>query len=157
MDRALDLVSDGELKPDDMAVLWFLCTSMGNWTGECVRRYETIAESCNVSRTTAVRAIARLKSFGLIGIRERFYKKSKGKTATAYRLGALPPKAKPAARIGSRMNQGSVHRCTTMVSRLSRIPTGDQHSEKYREQGSPRASGAPAEPSSDAEWSELKA
>ena len=38
MDRALDLVSEGELKPGDMAVLWFICTSMDNQKGECVRR-----------------------------------------------------------------------------------------------------------------------
>ena len=118
MDVALNFVKGGELKPGDLVVLWLICTKMDNRTGECTRRYEAIAGDCGISRATAVRAIARLKAAGLLEIRERYYKQSRGKTATAFRLSAVN------ANVCSPVNRGSVQACTTMESRLSRIPDG---------------------------------
>ena len=60
MDAALRLVAAGDLQPQDMAVLWYIASSLDRQTGEAIRRYQTIADGCGMSRATAVRAMARL-------------------------------------------------------------------------------------------------
>jgi DNA-binding transcriptional MocR family regulator len=120
MDRALRLVAGGDLKPQDMAVLWCLASAIDRQTGECVRRYGTIAEACGVSRATIVRAIARLKAADVIEIRERYFGTRRGKVATAFRLGGLSQ-----AQASSQLNRGSVHQCTgNSPSRVFHIPDG---------------------------------
>ncbi len=93
MDQALKLLAAGDLNAGDMAILWAICSSMDRQTGECTLRYKTIADKCHVSRTTAVRAVSRLKKTGLLIARERFYKKTGGKIATAFMLGTTSEKA----------------------------------------------------------------
>ena len=92
MDAALRLVEakpeDGKLLPQDRAVLWYIASSLDRQTGEAIRRYQTIAEGCGMSRASVVRAMARLKAAGVIEIRERYFRGRRGKVATAYRLGA---------------------------------------------------------------------
>ena len=134
MDAALRLVeaepAEGKLRPQDMAVLWYIVSNLDRQTGEAIRRYQTIADGCGMSRATAVRAIARLKAAGVIEIRERYFSDRRGKVATAYRLGAdhpgrtsTPARAdidarqggqndRPEAQVGSGVNRGSVHECT---------------------------------------------
>ena len=99
-------------------------------------------------------AIARLKAAGLLEIRERYYKQSRGKTATAFRLSAVN------ANVCSPVNRGSVQACTTMESRLSRIPDGrDQLSTQalsgQQAVSNPRAS--PTTVAGDEEWNEVAA
>jgi DNA-binding transcriptional ArsR family regulator len=124
MDAALRLVEAGELQPQDMAVLWYIASSLDRQTGEAIRRYQTIAEGCGMSRASAVRAMARLKAAGVIEIRERYFQGRRGKVATAYRLGAVPSPGVQSttsrgaihdtsgAQVGSQVNRGSVHGCT---------------------------------------------
>ena len=57
MDHALKLCAVDELRPDDMAVLWFIATSMDNQTGETIRRYSTIAAGCGMSRSAVGRSL----------------------------------------------------------------------------------------------------
>ena len=124
MDAALRWVEVGELQPQDMAVLWYIASSLDRQTGEAIRRYQTIAEGCGMSRARAVRAMARLKAAGVIEIRERYFRNRRGKVATAYRRGAAPPPGvqtttprgaihdTSGAQVGSQVNRGSVHECT---------------------------------------------
>ena len=124
MDAALRLVEAGDLQPQDMAVLWYIASNLDRQTGEAIRRYQTIAKGCGMSRATAVRAMARLKAAGMIEIRERYFQGRRGKVATAYRLGAVPTSGVQSttsrgaihgpseASVGSPVNRGSVHECT---------------------------------------------
>ncbi len=142
MDAALRLVEAGDLQPQDMAVLWYIASNLDRQTGEAIRRYQTIADGCGMSRATAVRAMARLKAASMIEIRERYFQGQRGKVATAYRLGAVPTsgvqsttsrgaiRGPSEASVGSQVNRGSVHGCTgNGPTHNFHIPVGgpDQH------------------------------
>jgi DNA-binding transcriptional ArsR family regulator len=151
MDAALRLVAAGDLQPQDMAVLWYIASSLDRQTGEAIRRYQTIADGCGMSRATAVRAMARLKDAGVIEIKARYFRNQRGKMATAYRLGALPPPrratAADEAQIGAQVNRGSVHECTgNGASHDFHIPVGGP---------SQRASNS-TEPDDGVDWGEIE-
>ncbi len=136
MDHALDLASQKKLMPQDLATLWFICTHTDNQSGECIRRYEAIAAGCGVSRSTAVRSVARLKRNGILEIRERFYKETKGKTATAFKLSAVEETQVTVPNT----NRGSTQRRTILDSPLHHIPDGgDQLSRRQRVSRTQRA------------------
>lgn len=133
MDHAQRLVASGDLQPSDMAVLWFVCTSIDNQTGQAIRKYQTIADACGMSRASVVRALNRLDVAGVIDRKARYAVSHRGQIATAFTLGAH---AFVAAAGGSRVNQGVVHqRPTKSPSHLHEIPGGPPANKQVRHEG----------------------
>ena len=98
MDRALLLVaqnrtssrSTGRLRGGDLAILWYLLSSLDAQTGEAVRRYETIAARCGVSRGQATKGVSRLKRHGLIYAWPRYREGRRDKFSTAFSVSEEP-------------------------------------------------------------------
>ena len=98
MDRALLLVaqnrtssrSTGRLRGGDLAILWYLLSSLDAQTGEAVRRYETIAARCGISRGQACKAVTRLKVYGLIEAQPRYREGRRDKFSTAFTVSQEP-------------------------------------------------------------------
>ncbi len=153
MDRAMDFVQAGEIKQQDVAIFWYICTSLDGETGEAIRRYETIAEACGLSRRTAIRAIDRLKAVGLVVSRARSYKKTRGDLANAYSLGieAFP------SRSGSQMSPGECHERHSISSQNLHIPNGNQHANPKSEEPSSTGHAIPGPTNQvpDVDWEEL--
>ena len=105
MDHALKLCVAGELKPDDMAVLWFIATNMDNQTGETVRIYGTFAARCGMSRSSIGRSLKRLKDAGVIEVTPRYARHS-GRVCSAFRFSKEAVKAKALPEAGSGKARG---------------------------------------------------
>jgi len=126
LDQALALVKTKEIRPKDIAVLWYIATSLDSTTGEAVRRYATIADRCGMSRTAAVESIARLKACQLVKNQPRYFKNGPGKLATAFRLaGEFEEQSNPDTDRGSsRWKPGKV------VSQFHPIHNGNEAHQK---------------------------
>ena len=106
LERARDLFAAGELKALDVVVLVDLVSSIDRESGVAIRRYQTVAESCGRDRSSVVRSVARLRATGLIERQQRRYKRTRGKTASAFSLADLGaerhlPRCKNAPSVGA--------------------------------------------------------
>ena len=129
IEHALQCCELGQCKPADVAVVAYLASHMDNETGECVRKYQTIAKGCGMGRSALIHSLKRLEDAKVIRRQERYGGRI-GRRAYGYHLGELPDQAPQTGTHASEIRTSEVRNPNLQVvsSQHSLDSPGDQSS-----------------------------